>query len=495
MAKPAIDARLKHEADGFTEVTTRGKGSLTSRNPSTGQFAFTSQVGNVGWHFGAEPFDEAHEVDTAWVTGDSTPYRLKMELADYNAFAGLDDAINFDAGQIVQYVHPDTGESVSFQPQQLQWTNDLDQISAIGDVETVPAVIDDDKLIWADAFGTDLDFQWQTQTARLQKLLTIQNLAAIGTPPQFIIDGGNPVLQLQFIYQRSSGVRTWVDGVEFNEKNTSELTTSNDIEFRLESTGEVLWYFTAPRGWDGENEKLSPLMRVRGTAQNLFVEVRVPWAWLESAVYPVYIDPTIDYQVSSSAYDSIQKEIGETGEPTSDDRFVVASPGGAGNYEYVAVQWLAVTIPDGATIDTSYAQWKTSDFGIVDMDTTIDFEDASAPSAFGLGANDITNRTGTTATVTWNATLNDGVFNSTPSLNSIISELMASYSYASGLTMCGRLNSNSTDACALNGYLQASGDAAKLHIEYTAGAAGRTTYNTDAQTHGIRTGISLRTNV
>ena len=131
MASPVKDAKLKHETDGFTEVDERGKGWLRSRNPSTGQYALTTQVGNRGWHFGAGEFTEANEVDTAWVTGDSAPYRLRMELADYNAYAGLDDAINFDAGQIVKYVNPDTGESVALQPQQLQWTNDLDQIDPI----------------------------------------------------------------------------------------------------------------------------------------------------------------------------------------------------------------------------------------------------------------------------------------------------------------------------------------------------------------------------
>jgi hypothetical protein len=85
MASPARDAKLRHEQAGFTEVVERGRGWLRSRNSSTGRYALTTQVGNIGWHRGAGPFTEADEVDTALVASSRTGYDLEMTRADYTA--------------------------------------------------------------------------------------------------------------------------------------------------------------------------------------------------------------------------------------------------------------------------------------------------------------------------------------------------------------------------------------------------------------------------
>ena len=155
MASPVKKAKADAQTKWLGAVVVgRGKGSIKHLHPDdyaagmsetdTGARAmFDTQVGGRGWHFGDGPFDDANEVDTEWVDAhpiDDAPWQKKMVLADYNAYAFREATHPFDQGQLIEYVHPASGEAVNFQPTQLQWTNDLDQISPIADPQAVRPV-------------------------------------------------------------------------------------------------------------------------------------------------------------------------------------------------------------------------------------------------------------------------------------------------------------------------------------------------------------------
>lgn len=471
MASPVKDAKSKAQVNWpGASIHSRGKGWIKHQHPTDPtRFMLDNQVGNTGWHFGDGPFTEAQEVDTAWVNADpilDAPWQKKMVLADYNAYFGPGTQ-DFNAGQIIQYVHPDSGEDITFEVQQLQWTNDFDQIEAVADPQQItPTSISDDTITWEDAFGTGLDFQWETQTARLSKRLIIDSLSAIGSPPQFIIDGGNPVLRLQFIFQKSSGVEIWIDGVEWDEKSNNPQSTSGDVEFKLASTGETLWYFK--QAWiSDENfdvDSPTPVQRFRKVANNLFVEVRVPWSWLETASYPVVIDPTIDPQVGASADDAWENATGGVD-------ITVATPNSDNDDEWHAFRWSSVTISNGVTIDVAYIRVQFFHAAYDEPYLTMDFEDGSAPAQFTTGANNISGRTGTTNTEVFdnsNAGANNWV--NSDSVVSIIQELEDSYDYSSGAAMVNRMTpvqpaSGARDA-GIHHYDSSTSVCPILHIEY-----------------------------
>jgi len=139
MASPAREFRDKAQADHpGSVVVERGRRHIKHQAPD-GTYILDTTIGPI--HFGLQ-FDQ--EIDTAWV--DSTaPWDKEMVLAEYNAYA----LTTFSNGQVVKYVHPNSGEEIAFQPQQLQFTNDLDQIQSIGDPQAVTALVDDDELIWS----------------------------------------------------------------------------------------------------------------------------------------------------------------------------------------------------------------------------------------------------------------------------------------------------------------------------------------------------------
>ena len=483
MASPVKDAKNKIQANWLgATVHSRGKGWIKHQHPTeTKRFALDTQVGNRGWHFGNGPFTEANEVDTDWVDADpilDAPWIKKMVLADYHAYFGPGTQ-DFNAGQIIKYVHPDSGEEITFEVQQLQWTNDLDQIEAIGDPSAVTSTVIGDVVRWDDCFDNGglpldgIDFEWLVSPYRMVKQLHIDNAAAIGGPPQFVIDGGNPVLRLQFIFQKSSGVEIYFDGLLWDEKSNNPQSTMGNVEFRLASTQESLWYFK--QGWAeesaGDNAPQLLEKRFGKTANNLFVEIRVPWSWLEIATYPVVIDPTIDEQVGASGDDTgyYSGTGGFSSVGTSQKvGFDTSSSEQEGN---LSARFPGISGLSGATIDVSYVSLRRDAENGTPL-LKVSAEDAAAPAA-PTSAGEFNGATLTTAKVDWDTFADGGRgFIASPSINTVIQELADSYDPSviqifvkddgsgTGVDNFGRSRMYDRGAGA---------DAPQLYIEYTEG--------------------------
>jgi len=464
VSSPIKDTKSNHVARGFTEVYKRGAGWLKSRNPSSGDFAVTHRTGNNGFHFGTSDFTEANEVDTAWVDGhpvDDAPWLKKMVLADYNAyFAPGNDA--FDSGQIIKYIHPESGEDVAFQPLPLNWTNDLDQIDQIAIPQQVSPTIDDDTLLFTGAYGTGLDFEWESQPARLSKKLIVNSLAELGSPPQYIIDGGNPRLALRLIFQKSSGVDIYIDGVLWDEN--TETDTINHVEFRLGT--ETLWYFTHPWGKDSSQQQADITTRYSVQASNLFVEIFVSWSWIETAVFPATIDPTVDLDVDAGADDGYNRT-GNFGFSATDNYGLIGYNTSADYLHcHSFFRWTGVTI--AGSILTSYIRIYDSDtYGQNQNDRKvygIDEDNPPAPTTQAQFEADPL----TSEAIDWDGDWTVDQYNQSPSLNAIFQELVDTYTVSADAVMVQVKN----DGGAVLGYCypdyyEAAANPAELYIEYS----------------------------
>lgn len=491
MANPAKDARDKMQAVWpGASVSARGRRSITHQHPTEQRrFALDTSIGPL--HYGV---GEDQEIDTAWEAGEiqDQPWLWKMVKNNFHIFLGP-GTTEFDAGQIIKYVHVDSGEDVTFEVQQLQWTNDLDQIEAIADPQQVSHTsIVDDTVFWDGAFGPGLDFRWQVQTARLAKYLMIQNAGAIGTPPQFIIDGGNPVLRLQFIFQKSAGIDIYIDDVLWDEKSNNPQTTEGNVEFRLELTGEPLWWFKMPSAEDGSgNESPQLIQRFRKTGANLFIEIRVPWTWLQAASYPIVIDPTIDESITNGNYDA--HEATRDADYSGTTTLVAVVSHTSEGFNFVGgIVFDGVAINSGDTVTSAYVEGYVYSETWDDANYDIFGEDEDDPNDFPTES-DVVNRTPTSASV---AVIEDevgiGYHGNAYDITSIINEIKARGGWSSGNNI-GFLLWGNTDVIKSTRYRSYEGDSSnpfKLHIVYTAGNGGRTTHNTDPYGLGMAIGVS-----
>ena len=73
-----------------------------------------------------------------------------------------------------------------------------------------------------------------------------------------------------------------------------------------------------------------------------------------------------------------------------------------GEEQWVGVRFLGLGADQGACISSAYVQFRAQNSDSGNTDLTIFGEDADSAARFGAGANNISNRTPTTASVTWN---------------------------------------------------------------------------------------------
>ena len=361
------------------------------------------------------------------------------------------------------------GSYITFNPQALQWTNDLDQISQVAMPETsgIVAQVSGRELRWPDAYGPGRDLSYLLGPNRMAKQLTLSTYP--GDPPPFIIDGGHPVLELRFIFGLPSGPDEpdiYVDGTLWN-KNV-RVSSGQEIEFRV--SDQTIFWFAHPIASDNEDDAAALTMVLEKQGPNLEVGIRVPLAWLQTAIYPVTIDPTLDLQVSANLDDADEREsdgLMDTAGPVV-DCFANAV---ASSRQWSGFRFVDSSIVQNDTIDVCFAELFQTTASRDDADLFFHFEDAASPIAFTSTTNDIQNRTRTAASVAWDEdNLGSGAFSQTPSLVTPLQEVVDDFA-PTAFVLIGRPNTIEQKRLRSRSHDNTPAEAAKLHIEFTAGVA------------------------
>lgn len=445
-------------------IEERGRTHILHKHPTQEKYILNVSQGPI--HI----LNTETEINTAWedaLPGDS-PYFKRMVTADYNVYAGLNSNVSFGAGQIIKYVDPVTGESVSFQPQDLNWTNQWDSSAFISSPQNVSAQITDDTLFWPGAYGTGRNFKWVAGTTRLQKFLLLNSLAELGAPPGWIISGGGAALKIQFLFQKSAGVQIWFDpGSGYEQWNqNSTIETTNAIQFRRATDQTILWVFNPGKAIDQDYEAIVKT-KLTNSGSVLFVQIIVPWDWLENASYPVVIDPTIDPQVGTSANDG-DNYSGSGGFSSSRTKIRPGYSTNAivneGNGYFL---FTGISAIQNSTIDVAYLSvYPTLSVGT--PLTAIGGERASSPIA-PVSTADFGGRVPTTAQVDWDGTLTTGSFQNSPSIVSVIQEIVDDFTPTSLMIFMADDGSGtgSNNIHEIDSYDNSTTNAAKLHIEYS----------------------------
>lgn len=442
-------------------------------------YSWDGTIGSV--HYWED--EQWKEIDNAFEP-TLAPWNWEMLKAGYHIRVKED----FTAGQIIEFEKQ--GETVQFQPMALEWTNHLDQIQPIAmprgvtpaitnpEVDLLPAVgmpSHQGTIRWDNAYGEGLDFEWRCTSTRLVKILEIENLKKLPVPEQYILDGGRPALRLNLIFDPSSGVGIYVGGELWDKK--TKWQTFRTIEFH--KGGEVLWGFMPLKYWGSnleleENEGQS-VATLEKRGNKLYISIRVPYEWLQSAIYPVFVDTDIDEVVTDSGDDGRCKRPIGTFETA-----VTSSP--VGSYSdtlwYDAFyRFTEITIPAGATVDgdglTSYVElYYGGSEGSPETDIYLqnDADPAAPTSEAELDADYAARGTG----IPWDASGVAG-YDPSPELKTIFQELIDAQGGLSNAAVLvlhwhGIETGNNRQIWwhyDYNGGIRTP----KLHIEYTAGEA------------------------
>lgn len=445
-------------------VHARTRTGILHRHPTDlNRFIFDGNPASI--HYGAQ-FNQ--EIDTAWEVSTLQPWLFQMVKADYNVYL-MPGNETFDSGQLVRYVDPGTGAEITFQPQQLQWTNDLDQVQAVGSVANVAGVVLGNTCLWVGAYGLGFDFQYQVETERVQKKLTIASALLLGSPNATILAGGNPVLRMQFIFQKTTGVQIFLNGVLWNEAGNNPITTNATVEFKVNNVTK--WVFKPAYAEDANGVRITPVYKFRKQGNNLFVEIRTPWTgFLNTATFPVTIDPTVDVGVSAGNMDA--HEASDGANFSSGATALRAESSGTASNRYFSEGIFTVTGPaSGDTVNVAYITIKAVSTATDDPNVDLKCEDVDSAADFTATA-DVTSRTRTASSVQWTATgIGTGAVNS-PSIVTPVQAILNRAGWVSGnkLGIFADGRSDAAQTFRTIPYDSSSTDCWQFHLEYTAAA-------------------------
>jgi len=436
-------------------VIERGRGFICHQHPTDpGREIFQTQVGPM--HYGA---GNDQEIDTAWVADTTDGFTHAMTANDFVTRVRGDQ---FNAGNIFRFEKD--GETLAFDPQSINWIDENTSRQQIAIKQNVAGTFNDDTVLFTGAYGSGIDFSYQNQTAKLQKLIIIDDFATLPAPT---VQGNDVLFEAEFSLSLSSGINFWIDGVEWSRSNNVRVQTVDRIEVRTSDGSTVLWHLDYPRANDssGNNEAIGQLeVRRQGGPSSLFICVRIPYDWMAAASYPIEIDPTVDAQVGASADDASQN--GSTVSITGSNVTVNTTS------LHCGARW-QLAIPNGATIDVSYASYYSLNANRP-VDYTMSIQDADTAAAFTTTNDDITDRTAHATTVDWNnggVNAGSGEWIDTDSLNTPIEAVIGRAGWSSGNYLCGYYTERSGGAAGMNVRLYDgdSSNAPKLHVEYSTG--------------------------
>lgn len=177
---------------------------------------------------------------------------------------------------------------------------------------------------------------------------------------------------------------------------------------------------------------------------------------------------TIDKQVDSSTYDGYWCADFYYVLDNADHYQILGNMSGS-RFNIFAC-WTSVIIPVGAIITTAYVQWRFHSYLGSPPECTLYFNDAK-PAVVPSSYTDAEALVKTTANVKYTPPIT-GDWVTSPELKTIIQELVDSYDYSSGSSMellgiGTTYDGTDYDYTAFRTYDYATGDAPKLHIEYS----------------------------
>jgi hypothetical protein len=197
----------------------------------------------------------------------------------------------------------------------------------------------------------------------------------------------------------------------------------------------------------------------------LYSAVRVPLSWLQNAVYPISIDPTVNLQVGASTDDCDR-----WGDTDFHTEYLSVYLDYTDTNQADGMRFTNVAVPNGATIDTAYLTVRARNTqATVTGGTTIKGQDHNDPPTFTQGDYaEFDARVRTSASVYWQpaAWAENSDYNS-PEIKTIIQEIVDRSGWSTGNSMVIFFEADMVQDIQAFSYDGSTTYAPKLHIEYS----------------------------
>lgn len=197
--------------------------------------------------------------------------------------------------QTVKYAKNASDTGTMFQPQQLNYLNDLGSVQMISAVQAVAGTPNNatQTFTYAGIWGVGTNLSYNFRTNQLKEYVTIANRSSIVPPTTAEQNGGHPYVQAQFLID--VGTKDIVlDGGVWSKTGTSNPNYGR-VTIRS-SAGTPYYVFEKPYAVDAAGARIPLYYVFRKSGSNLYVSIEnTTFSWMNDSarVFPIVIDPTI----------------------------------------------------------------------------------------------------------------------------------------------------------------------------------------------------------
>lgn len=226
--------------------------------------------------------DFSPQKTASWEPVAINGYNYKLNTDFYNLL--IKSNSNYGDGMLFSTNITDTQQvSLIYQPQDYSYrdltTGSQDYLSS---VQGVAGSFEENKAVYNNLFP-NVALHYQTYKNSLKENFVINSLPR--APAAYI---NEPTLDFGG-YIKYGNLRMFVEGIDVTGQS---FTTSEVIEFRHD--GEAMFYLPAPFAQDNNGDTVSCWYEVKNQGNQIWFYVRTPYRWLQTAAFPVTVDPTIE---------------------------------------------------------------------------------------------------------------------------------------------------------------------------------------------------------
>ncbi len=279
-------------------------------------------------------------INTTITNSTDQLYEYMTETGEYSVY--FKDSLN--TAETIKFL--EKGVKTTFQPMQLYWTNDLDQIHQIGMPSTGQAIPDGNKMNYTEAYGEGIDLIYYYNNDNLKEDLHISNRSVLGNPAQYIHDGGNVQLAQDFVLVTDGELI--INGTKWDKKE--DRYTNNDVHVET-SDGTHVYTLKKPIAYDNEQNETIGSYTFKKQGNKLYITMKMPYELIENGSYPIIIDPTIQLNDTETLDDGMAREDSPTTEWGAYRVLRVKDDTGDNQADDLMFKFDITLIPDDSTIN------------------------------------------------------------------------------------------------------------------------------------------------
>ncbi len=330
-------------AQEYPILIERGPNFNRYYNPTTGTYAIevsgliNYEDSEGTWH----PIDTT--IESASMTISGNEYIYGMTHADYNVY--YRERSSQISGRPIAFIRD--GYAITLAPSDPLKFDDGTLVSGL---KNVAGAVSGSGITYPTQYDEGIDLRYVCVNYGVIEQLIIDNVERLGSPNEgsYLVKKETVRVYSLDNEDSSMGILYGKDRESFkafNEWENKEITTSEEIWFTDEN-GNVVFFFPKAYARDNAGDAILLSVSMHMTLfGNLRVEVSIPWSWLESAVYPVVIDPSVSLDDPTEDgyidYDGYVR--------TNDSNYLYFSLSVPHIYRSY-VEWDVSSIPDAATI-------------------------------------------------------------------------------------------------------------------------------------------------